>query len=196
MIKRRITAWLLAVMLLGSLALLGGCKSQDGATTESGETAALIPADPAIPECGSWHAAMLFSSLDDELPWYVRIPLGIVLGNTAFEVDVEIAQDGTFTYESNTEALKKSASGLTNTLFGLFLKDVDISMFVDNALDTVLPEVSIGKDRSCYGTYERLEDGTLIFTTTQNTTLYFKAFGKKLVQMDAEGAVMLSFERP
>ncbi|MCR5611636.1 MAG: hypothetical protein K6F68_07420 [Clostridiales bacterium] len=200
----------LALALIMTLTLLfTGCRNKEDPNDPGGNNAAetlapvLVTDDPnqhavSIPESGNWHAEALFSGqpIRDAIPLWARLLIATLAGNTAFEIDVEFSDDGTFTYETNTETLKKAASGSANTLLGFFVKDLDLSLFIDNALNAILPETAVGKNRDCYGTYERDEDGMLTVTTTDGTVLYFRAFGKKLVQFDENGELLLTFTRP
>ena len=208
MVKKRLIS---AVMILTALLfVLAGCTSKPAQTTpdntesgvvwytDSNGDLVVLPTptpEPQIPERGTWHAEVLFSSntLREVMPWYARIPIAIFAGNTAFEVDVEISNDGTFTYETNTEALKDSVSGTVSTIVGYFLKEIDLTVFIDNAAAAVLPETVMGKERDCFGTFERSDDGMITVTTTTGELLYFKVFGKKLVQLDADGNHILVF---
>lgn len=203
-------AAVLALALIMTLPLLlSGCRNKEENGKPGGQdtvsTAAPTTADDgqgqsaaAIPEIGNWHAEVLFSSkpISEVIPLWARLLIATLAGNTAFEIDVEFAGNGTFTYETNTETLKRSAAGSANTLLGFFVKDLDLSRFIDNALNAILPETEVGKNRDCYGTYERDDDGMLTVTTTDGTILYFREFGEKLVQLDADGNTLLSFSRP
>ena len=209
MFRKRFAAILLALMLAFT-ALFCGCKHKPAensgtatAAPQATETVVVTP-EPVvpvvvIPETGHWHAEVLFSSsiIREKLPWYARIPLAIVLGNTAFEVDVEI-EDGSLAYETNTKALKEAASGTVSIILGFFVKDLDLSMIIDRVAEAVLPETVMGKERDCYGTFdeeERDEKDRLVVTTTNGETLYFRAFGKTLVQTDEEGNQVLTFKK-
>ena len=212
MYKKRILSAVLLIIAL--LFALSGCKSggssvpagntgnsdYSGGSGGSGGSGAVVPTptpEPEIPERGTWHAEVLFSSntLREVMPWYARIPIAIFAGNTAFEVDVEISDDGTFSFETNTETLKDSVSGTVSTIVGYFVKEVDLTVFIDNAAAVVLPETVMGKERDCFGTFERSDDGMLTVTTTKGDILYFKAFGKRLVQLDADGNHVLVFKK-
>jgi uncharacterized lipoprotein NlpE involved in copper resistance len=209
MINKRVLSLILVFIAL--LFVLAGCKNKpavtpgtdNGGSGNSGYSGTDVPAlptptpEPYVPEKGTWHAEVLFSSstLKEVMPWYVRIPIAIFAGNTAFEVDVEISPDGTFSYETNTQALKDSVSGTVSTIINYFVKEFDFSVFIDNAAAAVLPETVMGKERDCFGTYERSDDGMFTVTTTTGELLYFKVFGKKLVQLDAEGNHILVFKK-
>ena len=210
MFRKRCAA-LILILVLACSALLTGCKHKpadnSGSTASNPQATEIIvyvtpePTVPVvvIPETGHWHAEVLFSSsiIRETLPWYARIPLAIVLGNTAFEVDVEI-ENGSLSYETNTEALKEAASGTVSTIIGYFLKDLDLSLLIDRVAEAVLPETVMGKERDCYGVFdqeERDEKDRIVVTTTKGETLYFRAFGKTLVQTDEEGNQVLSFKK-
>lgn len=209
MLRKRTIITVLAILLALS-AFVCGCKPKpsggdSGSSLTPGATdAPAVTPEPyipevIIPESGNWHAEVLFSSqtVREMLPWYARIPLAIFLGNTAFEVDVEIS-NGNLTYETNTDTLKKSASGTVSTILGFFLKDMDFSMFIDRIAEAVLPETVMGKDRDCYGIYDsefRDEKDRIVVTTTKGETLYFRAYGNTLVQTDIDGVEVLSFKK-
>lgn len=191
--RKRITAWLLLVLTLGSVLLLGGCKAGTAGTAGTLGTPGLF-GNTTDPELGSWRASVLFSSMKD-LPLYERLPLAIALGNTAFEVELEIAPDGTFSYETNYNVLKESVSDLALWIIKLFWKDFNLDLVLDRILEGVLPEIHFGKDWNCYGDYERAGDGSLIFTTTEGDVLHFKLTGNKLIQLNEDGQMELRFLR-
>lgn len=208
MFNKRSIVIILAVLLAVS-AFVCGCKpkpseqggeqQQPGATDAPAVTPEPYVPEVVIPESGNWHAEVLFSSktVREMLPWYARIPLAIFLGNTAFEVDVEIS-NGNLVYETNTNALKENASGTVSTIIAFFVKDMDFSMFIDRIAEAVLPETVMGKERDCYGIYDseaRDEKDRIVVTTTKGETLYFRAYGNTLVQTDVDGIEVLSFKK-
>lgn len=152
-----------------------------------------------IPEAGNWHSEVKLSDLDDEFPFWARLLIAIAAGNTAFEVDVNVANDGTFSFETNTEKMKSEIGDSADTLLGLIPVKVDLaeylSPYIDRALDEIMPITAMGKDRDCFGTFVREADGTLLVTVTTGETLRFKRFGDLLVQLDENGAQLLKFEK-
>ena len=201
---KRLTVWILTFTILSGAVFFAGCgnkpaEANDPEIVSGGEYAGSGSASAPvikIPELGKWHAEVLFSSLGDVIPFVPRLLIAIACGNTAFEVDVYIKNDGTFSYETNTEALKSGASGTISTIIGFFMKEHDLSQYIDNAIEAILPEIVMGKNRDCYGTFEKEESGMLLVKTTDGQTLYFRAFGETLVQLDEEGNPVLTFKRP
>ncbi|MBO7399174.1 MAG: hypothetical protein J6T65_08200 [Clostridia bacterium] len=202
MVKKRILAAVLALLVFCSAAVFSGCGVDwnslfedlgiDGSqSSDDGQEEVEL-----LPEEGSWHAAVMLSSIKS-VPFWQRALLALVAGNVAFEVNLEIDAIGTFSYETNTDALKEKIAESAGTVVGFFIKDVDLSDIIDRAVEAVLPENIMGSaDRNCYGAFVKDSEGMLNAVTTKGDLLYFKMYGKKLVQLDKEGETVLTFERP
>ena len=208
MTKNRIITAVLAVLVLCSALAFSGCgtvinsiSDLFGNGNQSGQSGE--EEIETIPEAGSWHAAVKLSSIKS-VPFWQRALLSIVAGNIAFEVDLEIEQTdialypaGTFSYETNTDSLKKKVAESAGTVAGFFLKNVDLTEIIDRAVEGVLPENIMGSaDRNCYGVFTKEPGGMINAVNTKGDPLFFKSFGKKLVQLDEEGNSVLTFERP
>jgi hypothetical protein len=192
MIKKTVSIIIALCLALSAVASLCGCVAE--APGQSGTEQAV---SNAIPEAGIWKATVKLSDLRDQIPFWARLLISIVAGNTAFEVELNISDDGTFSYLTNTETIEKTVTDSANTILGYFLKDLDLSYFIRNAVESILPESVFGADRDCFGDYERGEDGVITCTTTQDKTIKFKYFGKYLVQFDSddEQIQLLKFTR-
>ena len=188
-ITKSMAAILVSLTVLLSGAAAGGTVLLSQAETDRAEASAVV-----LPEGGNWHAEVKLSDME-EIPFWARLLIAVGAGNTAFEVDVEIANDGTFTFESNTDKMKEEIAGSANTLIGLLYDKFDFSLYIDRAIEAILPETVMGEDRDCFGTFERDVDGALLVTTTEGETLRFRRFGKLLVQLDPEGAEVLKFQK-
>ena len=202
MIKKRILAAVLAVLIFSAAALFSACNTDWSSLIENignlgniGSGSEDEEETETLPEAGSWHAEVKLSSIKS-IPFWQRALLSIVAGNVAFEVDLELTDHGTFSYETNTDALKEKIADSAGTVAGFFVKNIDLSEIIDRCVEAVLPENILGSaDRECYGVFIKGEDGMLTAVNTKGETLYFKLFGKKLVQLDKDGETVLTFER-
>ena len=193
--KKRVRVYGIVLVLSAMLLtmILPACSTGNSSgNTEQGTQISAV----RIPELGKWHAEVLFSDMKDAMPFIPRLLIAIACGNTAFEVDLLISDDGTFAYETNTKALIEGATGTASDIVELFSGGQTLISYIENAIEMILPEVVQGKDRDCYGVFRKEDDGMLILTKTDGQVLYFKVFGKTLVQMDADGKTILTFKRP
>ena len=179
--------YVISVLLVSAL-IVTICGCSFGAMNKSDDS-------DVIPEAGEWKATVKLSDLDEMIPFWARLLLSVVAGNTAFDVDLTLSADGTFSYLTNTETFEKTIADSTNTIIGFLLKNIDLSTIIKNALDGILPENVFGEDKDCFGDYVKGEDGVITCTTTQDKTIRFKYLGGYLVQLDDNNEQVLKFSK-
>ena len=143
-------------------------------------------------EVGKWHAELKVSDLRDSMSDDDRLVMSMLAGNIMLEVDAEFCEDGTFTYEMNTDKLEEAVSDTISTVFGFFF-DFDISLFTDRLLETAMQNALQGSKQDYWGTYTKDEND--LITAVDGESLYFKASSSRLVQLDAAGNEVLTFKK-
>ena len=157
--------------------MLGGCFKEDKVS----------------PEIGKWHGEVKLSELTDSMESEYQFLLTLIAGSTAFEVDVEFYDDGTFAYSMNADKMKETISSSVSTVASWFI-DQDISTFTNRIIDAAVQELLLGSDTECYGTYT-VDDKDITANGDDGTVLYFEIKGSSLYLVDEYGSTIMRFSK-
>ena len=122
-----------------------------------------------------------------------RMLISMLAGNTAFEVNVEFCEDGTFTYEVSTDEVEEALSDSVSKIASFFV-DFDVSMFTDRLISAAFDDVLKSEKTEYYGTYKS-KDGVITATDDDGETLLFKVTANRLTEIDSKQKSVLSFKR-
>lgn len=152
------------------------------------ETAKEIPA-----EIGKWHADFKLSDMNSsEMAEEDKALFSLLAGNTVMGIDVEFFEDGSFTYDINTEEVEEAFSKSIST-FASWIFDYDISMFIDRLVEAALQDVMSGSKNNYLGDYTKSEEG--IITAIDGDKMLFKIKANRLIQIDDNGNEVLTFTK-
>lgn len=144
------------------------------------------------PEVGKWHGELSISDLSGSLSDEDRLLLNMIAGDVFYEIDVEFFEDGTFTYNMNTDKLKESVSDSVSTLISFFIS-IDVSLFTDRLVEAAIKDVLGGTKQFYSGKYTKSETG--IITATDEINILFELDSNLLTQIDSSGNAQLSFTK-
>ncbi|MBR3642037.1 MAG: hypothetical protein IKN57_00880 [Parasporobacterium sp.] len=167
------------LLLIAAAVLFAGCGTQEK-KKEPG------------PETGKWHAEIKISDAAGSMSEEDRLLLSMLAGNIMFEAEAEFSEGGMFSYNMNTDKLKEAISESASTILGFFLS-VDLSLFTDRLIESILQEELKSTQKNISGTYTKSENGMI--TANAGETLYFKINGNILSQLDANGREIMSFTK-
>lgn len=155
-----------------------------GASQEAKETPA---------ELGKWHANYKLSDMDSSsMNDEDKALFSMLAGNTVMEIDVEFCEDGSFTYDINTDKIEKAVSKSVST-FTSWIFDYDISVFTDRLVEAALQDVLSGSKNNYLGDYTKSKDG--IITAIDGDKLLFKIKANRLIQIDDNGDEVITFTK-
>ena len=146
------------------------------------------------PEVGKWRAEVKINDLSSSMSDEDKAILAMLAGNIMFEVDVEFAENGTFSYFMNTDELEDSISNSFTTLIG-FMLNFDVSLFVDRIVKTVLQDMFETSTYAFAGEYSTSESELITATDPSGFNIYFKVYGGSLVQLNDDGEKILTFTK-
>lgn len=142
-------------------------------------------------EIGKWHADYKLSDMDSSgMADEDKALFSMLAGNTVMGIDVEFCEDGSFTYDINTDEIEKAVSKSVSTFTSFFFK-YDISVFTDRLVEAALQDVLNGSKNNYLGDYSKSEDG--IITAIDGDVLLFKIKANRLIQIDENGAEVITF---
>lgn len=155
---------------------------------ESSETTKTIPE-----EIGNWHADYKLSDMDSSgMSDEDKALFSMLAGNTVMGIDVEFCDDGSFTYDINTDEVEAAASKSISTITSWFF-DYDISIFTDRLVEAALQDVLSGSKFNYLGDYSKSDDG--IITAIDGDKLLFKIKANRLIQIDDNGDEVITFTK-
>ncbi len=146
------------------------------------------------PEVGKWHAEVKIKDLGSSMSDEDKAILAMLAGNIMFEVDVEFAENGTFSYFMNTDKLESAVSNSFTTILG-FMLNFDISLFVDRIVEAVLQDMIKTSNYAFSGEYATSESELITATDSSGFNIYFKVYGGSLVQVNDNGDKILTFTK-
>lgn len=144
-------------------------------------------------EIGKWHTEFKLSDMNsDNMTEEDKALFSLLAGNIVMGIDVEFFEDGSFTYDINTdeieEAFSKSISTFTSWIF-----DYDISVFIERLVESALQDVMSSSKMNYLGDYTKSEEG--IITAMDGDMLLFRIKANRLIQIDDNGNDILVFTR-
>lgn len=144
-------------------------------------------------EIGNWHADYKLSDMDSsDMSDEDKALFSMLAGNTVMGIDVEFCEDGSFTYDINTEEVEAAASKSISTITSWFF-DYDISIFTDRLVEAALQDVLSGSKFNYLGDYSKSDDG--IITAIDGDKLLFKIKANRLIQIDDNGDEVITFTK-
>ena len=150
------------------------------------------PKKEVSPEIGKWHATITLNDINDEsMAEEDKLLLSMLAGDTLFEIDAEFFEDGTFSYNMNTDKLEESISKTVNTVLGFFM-NFDVSLFVDRLVSAATKDAVHFEKMNYYGTYSK-DDFSI--TAVDEYYLYFDIKDNILSQIDDNGSIIAKFHR-
>ena len=150
------------------------------------------PVKEVGPEIGKWHATISLNCVNDEsIAEEDKLMLSMLAGDTLFEIDAEFFEDGTFSYEINTDKLEESISKTVNTVLGFFVK-YDVSLFVERLVNAATKDTVHLEKMKYYGTYSK-DNNTI--TAVDEYYLFFNINDDTLSQIDGDGSIIAIFYR-
>ena len=154
----------------------------------NGEETKEIPA-----EIGKWHADYKLSDMDSSgMADEDKALFSLLAGNTVMGIDVEFCEDGSFTYDINTDEIENAISKSVSTFTSWFF-DYDISIFTDRLVEAALQDVMSGNKNNYLGDYSKSDDG--IITAIDGDKLLFKIKANRLIQIDDNGDEVITFTK-
>lgn len=178
---RKSICFLFVIILLFLCVCVTACGNSEKAKEEK----------PA--EIGKWHADYKLSDMDSSsMADEDKALFSMLAGNTVMGIDVEFCEDGSFTYDINTEEIENAVSKSISTFTSWFL-DYDISIFTDRLVEAALQDVMSGSKNNYLGDYSKSEDG--IITAVDGDKLLFKIKANRLIQIDDNGDEVITFTK-
>lgn len=155
----------------------------------NGEDASIeIPA-----EIGKWHADYKLSDMDSSgMADEDKVLFSMLAGNTVMGIDVEFCEDGSFTYDINTDEIENAVSKSVST-FTSWILDYDISIFTDRLVEAALQDIMSGSKNNYLGDYTKSDGG--IITAIDGDKLLFKIKANRLIQIDDNGDEVIAFSK-
>lgn len=171
------------ILILLSL-ILCMCATACGSSEEVKE----VPA-----EIGKWHADYKLSDMDSSgMAEEDKALFSMLAGNTVMGIDVEFCDDGSFTYDINTDEIESAMSKSISTFTSWFF-DYDISLFTDRLVEAALQDVMSSSKNNYLGDYSKSDDG--IITAIDGDKLLFKIKANRLIQIDDNGNEVITFTK-
>lgn len=144
-------------------------------------------------EIGKWHADYKLSDMDSSgMADEDKALFSMLAGNTVMGIDVEFCEDGSFTYDINTDEIEKAVSKSVST-FTSWIFDYDISIFTDRLVEAALQDVMSSSKNNYLGDYTKSDDG--IITAVDGDKLLFKIKANRLIQIDDNGDEVITFTK-
>lgn len=144
-------------------------------------------------EIGKWHADYKLSDMDSSgMAEEDKALFSMLAGNTVMGIDVEFCEDGSFTYDINTDEIEDAVSKSVSTFTSWFF-DYDISIFTDRLVEAALQDVMNGSKNNYLGDYSKSDDG--IITAIDGDKLLFKIKANRLIQIDDNGDEVITFTK-
>lgn len=144
-------------------------------------------------EVGKWHTDLKLSDINsNEMAEEDMALFSLLAGNTVMGIDVEFFEDGSFTYDINTDEIESAFSTSIST-FTSWIFDYDISVFIDRLVESAFQDVMGGSKNNYLGDYTKSEDG--IITAIDEDKMLFKVKANRLIQIDEDGNEILTFKR-
>lgn len=145
------------------------------------------------PEVGTWHADYKLSDMDSSgMAEEDKALFSMLAGNTVIGIDVEFCEDGSFTYDINTDEIENAVSKSISTFSSWFF-DYDISIFTDRLVEAALQDVMSGSKNNYLGDYSKSDDE--IITAIDGDKLLFKIKANRLIQIDDNGDEVITFTK-
>lgn len=180
---KRTICFFSVILLVLTTCLFSSCSNNK--TEEKKETAY---------ELGEWKAEYKISDMDtSSMSEDDRMLLSLLAGNTAFEVKVEFCEDGTFTYEVNTDEVEKALSNSVSKIASFFI-DFDLSLFTDRLISAAFQDVLGDEKTDYYGNYSA-KNGIITATDEDGDVLFFKVTANRLTELDSKKNKVLEFKR-
>ena len=180
---KRTICFFSVILLVLTTCLFSSCTNNK--TEEKKETAY---------ELGEWIAKYKISDMDtSSMSEEERMLLSLLAGNTAFEVNVEFCEDGTFTYEVSTDEVEEALSDSVSKIASFFI-NFDLSVFTDRLIDLAFEDTLSSEKTEYYGTYKS-KDGIITATDDDGEILLFKVTANRLTEIDNNKKNILSFKR-
>lgn len=144
-------------------------------------------------EIGKWHADYKLSDMDSSgMADEDKALFSMLAGNTVMGIDVEFCEDGSFTYDINTDEIEKAVSKSVSTFTSWFF-DYDVSIFTDRLVEAALQDVMSSSKNNYLGDYTKSDDG--IITAVDGDKLIFKIKANRLIQIDDNGDEVITFTK-
>lgn len=145
------------------------------------------------PEVGTWKAEYKLSDIDESaMTEEDRTLISLLAGNTVFEINAEFCDDGTFTYEINTDKISEALSNSVSKIASFFI-DIDVSMFTDRLIEYAFQDLLKSSKTEYFGKYTKSDDG--LITAVDGDNIYFKVTSSRLIQIDEQGNKVITFKK-